>query len=44
MASPGNRHCANRIGTLSFPIPGSTDRLASAFRAAGVLGLCQGLF
>ena len=21
MASPGNRHCANCIGTLSFPIP-----------------------
>jgi len=21
MASPGNRHCANGIGTVSFPIP-----------------------
>jgi len=20
MASPGNRHCANSVGTLSFPI------------------------
>jgi len=26
MASPGNRHCANCIGTLSFPM----SRLASA--------------
>ena len=24
MASPGNRHCANCIDTLSFPIAGST--------------------
>ena len=22
MASPGNRHCANCIGTLSFPMRG----------------------
>jgi len=27
MASPGNRHCANCIGTLSFPIVGDAENV-----------------
>ena len=26
MASPGNRHCANCIGALSFSMPGSPGK------------------
>ena len=32
MASPGNRHCANCIGTLSFP-KAQNDRLSQTDRA-----------
>ena len=28
MASPGNRHCANCIGPLSFPVKGSLYSIA----------------
>ena len=29
MAGPGNQHCANCIGTLSFPMPSSYIRQGS---------------
>ena len=29
MISPGNRHCANRIGTLSIPIDGAAGSMFS---------------
>ena len=35
MASPGNRHCANCIGTLSFPV--KTAQIPSSVCIFGVL-------
>ena len=35
MASPGNRHCANCIGTLSFPV--KTAQIPSSVCIVGVL-------
>ena len=32
MASPGNRHCANCIDTLSFPMSAAKRRLSGPVR------------
>ena len=36
MASPGNRHCADCIGTLSFPVKGNLYSIA-ARRVPGLI-------
>ena len=43
MASPGKRHCANCIGTLSFPIAFSLPSLGPAARLVVFLLASDGL-
>ena len=41
MASPGNEHCANCIGTLSFPIGKATVPSGPRFSSAPLVAVIE---